>query len=317
MIIIIPGTAWVVEPLLGVLLGWILVTASSAQNNGTCETNKWTACAQDESRNCTCTLVGSDHKVNCSTLTSKCWLMRAETIIRKGKRFRGHFRGLLDNDGIYIPDCDDSGIFKARLNDADTCWCVNTAGVGRSEKGDKSLNCRELVKTNWIYIELKYQKRSSAFDVADLTNALKHLFQSRYKLHPKYIASVRYASPFIQIRLNDDSAESRCDVDIADVAYYFEKDINHDSLFPSNCSLTVSGDALDIDHLWIYYIDEKPPEFSMRQVVGGISVVVRVVLSAGFGIAVLVIARWLCRRKHEKIEAKEMDAVRAPSLQLL
>ncbi|KFW11580.1 Tumor-associated calcium signal transducer 2, partial [Eurypyga helias] len=280
----------------------------------TCETNKWAACAKDVSGNCTCTLVGSDHKVDCSTLTSKCWLMRAEMIIRKGKRFRGHFRGLLDDDGIYNPDCEHSGIFKARqCNKADTCWCVNTAGVRRSIKGDKSLNCLKLVKTSWIYIELKHQKRSSAFDVADLTDALKQLFQTRYKLHPKYIASIRYASPLIQIRLNqNDSVESRCDVDIADVAYYFEKDINDDSLFPSNSSLTVSvrGDTLDIDQLWIYYTDEKPPEFSTRQVVGGINTVVTVVLSAGFGIAVLVIVTWLCRRKYEKVETEETDAVR-------
>ncbi|KAM6199359.1 tumor-associated calcium signal transducer 2 [Sarcoramphus papa] len=309
------------EPLFGVLLGLILVVASSAQNNCTCATNKWTVCAQDTSGNCTCTLVGSNRKVDCSMLTSKCLLMKAQMIPLKEKRFQGRPRGLLDNDGIYNPDCEDSGIFKARqCNQTDTCWCVNTAGVRRTEKGDKSLSCSELVRTSWIYIELKHQKRSSAFNVLDVANALKHLFESRYKLHPKYIATVKYDFPLIQIRLNQDDCEkSRCDVDIADVAYYFEKDIKDDSVFHSNSTLTVSvnGDALDIEKLWIYYVDEKPPEFCMRQLVAGVSAVVTVViLTASFGITVLVILRCLRTRKYEKVEIKEMGEIRAPSLQL-
>ncbi|XP_010297794.2 tumor-associated calcium signal transducer 2 [Balearica regulorum gibbericeps] len=307
------------EPLFGVLLGLILAVASSAQNNCTCVTNKWTVCAQDDSGNCTCTLVGSNREVDCSTLTSKCLLMKAEMIPLKEKCFQGHPHGLLDSDGIYNPDCEDSGIFKARqCNPTDTCWCVNTAGVRRSEKGDKSLSCSELVRTNLIYLELIHKKRSSAFDVPDVRNALKHLFESRYKLHPKYIAAIKYNSPLIQIRLNQ-SEKSRCDVDIADVAYYFEKDIKDDSVFNSNSTLTVTvnGDALDIEKLQIYYVDEKPPEFCTKQLAANISAVVTVVmLIAGFGITVLVILRWLRTRKYKKAEIKEMEEIKAQSLQL-
>ncbi|NXO49971.1 TACD2 protein, partial [Aramus guarauna] len=308
------------EPLFGVLLGLIVAVASSAQNNCTCVTNKWTVCAQGESGNCTCTLVGSNREVDCSTLTSKCLLMKAEMIPLKEQHFQGHPRGLLDSDGIYNPDCEDSGIFKARqCNPAGTCWCVNTAGVRRSEKGDKSVSCSELVRTSWIYIELIHKKRSRAFDVPDVTNALNHLFESRYKLHPKYIAAIKYDSPLIQIRLNQNESEkSRCDVDIADVAYYFEKDIKDDSVFNSNSTLTVTvnGDALDIEKLRIYYIDEKPPKFCMKQLVASISTAVTVVvLTAGFGITVLVILRWLWTRKYEKIEIKEMEEIKALSLQ--
>ncbi|NXV88890.1 TACD2 protein, partial [Calonectris borealis] len=305
------------EPLFGVLLGWILVVASSVQNNCTCATNKWTVCAQGGSGNCTCTLVGSNHKVDCSTLTSKCLLMKAEITPPK-KRFWGHPPGLLVNDGIYNPDCEDSGIFKARqCNRADTCWCVNTAGVRRTEKGDKSLSCGELVRTSWIYIELKHKKRCRAFDVPDVANALKHLFESRYKLHPKYVADVKYDSPLIQIRLNQNE-KSRCDVDIADVAYYFEKDVKDDSVFHSNSTLTVSvnGDALDIEKIRIYYVDEKPPVFCMRHLVAGVSAMVSVVIpTAGFGVAVLATLRWLRTRKYEKDEIKEMGEIKAPSLQ--
>ncbi|KAK2540510.1 hypothetical protein Q9233_001382 [Columba guinea] len=229
------------EPLLGVLLGLILAAASSAQNNCTCASNKWTVCAQNGPENCTCTL-------------EKC--------------FQGHPRGLLDIDGIYSPDCEDSGIFKARqCNQADACWCVNTPGIRITEKVDKSLRCDELVRTSWIYIQLKHKKKmSGAWDAAHVANALKQLFESRYKLHPKYIAAIKYYSPLIQIDLKQhDSGKSDCDVDTADVACYFEEDIKDDSIFHSNSTLTVStnGDALDIER--IYYMGEKPSLFSLNQ----------------------------------------------------
>ncbi|KAM6327769.1 LOW QUALITY PROTEIN: tumor-associated calcium signal transducer 2 [Podargus strigoides] len=266
--------------LFGVMLGLILAVASSAQNNCACVTNN--VCTQDASGNCTCTLV-VNLKVDCSTLTSKRLLMKAEMIPVKMKHFWGH-RGLSDNDGIYNPDC----------------------------KGDKSLSCR--LRTSWIYTELKHKIRSSAFDVPDVANTLKHLLKSRYKLGSKYITATKYDSPLTQIHLNQNE-KSRCDVDIADVA--FEKDIKGDSLFYSNSTLTtsVNGDALDIEKTMDLYVAEKPPEFCMREVVAGVSAVVTVVmLTASFGITVLVILRWLWTTK--KVDIKEIDEVRAASLQL-
>ncbi|NXS42619.1 TACD2 protein, partial [Balaeniceps rex] len=304
------------EPLCGFLLGLILAVASSAQNNCTCATNKWTVCAQDASGNCTCTLMGSNYKVDCSTLTSKCLLMKAEIISLKEKHFWDHPCGPLDNDGIYNPDCEDSGIFKARqCNQANTCWCMNTVRLRRTEKGDKSLRCGELVRTSWIYIELKHQKRSSTFNVLDIANVLKHLFQSRYKLHPKYIGAIKYDSPLIQIHLNEnDSEKSRCDVDIADVAYYFKKDIKNDSVFHSNSTLTVSvnGDTLDIEKIRIYYVDEKPPVFCINQPVAGISAVVTDCWPRHHCAGSSEVAM---DKKYEKVENKEMGEIRAPSLQ--
>ncbi|NXP53266.1 TACD2 protein, partial [Heliornis fulica] len=281
------------EPLLGLLLASVLAAASPAQNC-TCETNKWAVCAQDDSGNCTCTLVGSNHKVDCSTLTSKCLLMKAEVVPLKEKSYWGHNHGLLDNGIVYNPDCEDSGVFKAKqCHQTNTCWCVNTAGIRRSDKGDKSLRCNELVRTSWIYIELVHKKRSRAFDVPDVANTLKHLFESRYKLHPKYIAAIKYKPPLIQIHLNqNDSEKSTYDVDIVDAAYYFEKDVEGESVFNSNSTLNVSvnGDALNIEKLWIYYVDDKPPEFSTKQPPAGLGTVVTVVLlAAGFSTVTLVI----------------------------
>ncbi|NXU41883.1 TACD2 protein, partial [Drymodes brunneopygia] len=305
------------EPLFGALLGLILAVASPVLDSCTCATNKWAVCAQDSPGNCTCSLVGSDHPVDCSTLTAKCFLMKAEMMPLKEKRLWRPPHGLSDSDGIYNPDCEESGAFKARqCNQSSSCWCVNTAGVRRTEKGDRSLNCSELVRTRWIYIELTHRS-SSTFHAPELAKALTQLFESRYKLHPRYIAAIKYDPPLIQIRL-DQRKKPRWDVDIADVAYYFEKDVKNDSVFHSNSKLTVSvnGDVLDIEKLWVYYVDEKPPEFSMRQLAAGIGAVVTVVvLTAGIGIAVLLILRWLHTRKYNKFESKEMSEIKAPSLE--
>ncbi|KAM6124149.1 tumor-associated calcium signal transducer 2 [Pterocles gutturalis] len=310
------------EPLIVVLLGLILTVASPVQNDCTCATNKWTVCAQDAYGNCNCTLVGSNHQVNCSTLTSKCLLLKAEMIPLKHKRFRGHLHGkLLDDDGIYNPACEDSGLFKARqCSQTGTCWCVNTAGVRRTEKGDKSLSCSELVRTSWIYIELKHKRRSTDFNVPDIVKTLKHLLESRYKLHPKYITAIKYDSPRNQIRLKQkDSEKSSYDVDIADVAYYFGKDIKGDSIFNSNSSLTVSvnGDALDIETLQINYVDEKPPEFYLRRLVGDATRVVTVTIAVvGSGIIILIILVCQRAKKYKKCETEEMGEIRVPGLDL-
>ncbi|NXU56330.1 TACD2 protein, partial [Turnix velox] len=304
------------EPLLGLLLGLILAVPSSAQNNCTCATNKWTVCDQDGYGSCSCTLVRSNHRVNCSSLTPKCLLMKAEILLKDEYSQR-----LLDTAGIYNPDCEeDNGVFKARQCDqTGTCWCVNTAGIRRTEKGDRNLNCGELVRTSWIYIEMKHKGRSSAFSNSDVENALRHLFESRYKLPPKFVTAMRYNPWLIQINLRQQSSQkSPHDVDIADVAYYFEKDVKDDSLFHSNRTLIVpvNGEALVIENIWIHYVDEIPPQFSMKQLAAGISGVVTVVaLTAGFGIALVLILRWLRTRKYKKVEMKETGDVRPPSLQ--
>lgn len=305
--------ACTMEPLLGVTLGLILMVASSAQSC-TCMTNKWTVCDQDASGNCTCRLVGSDHAVDCSTLTSKCLLMKAEMSVLK-LSYRPRVK-LLDG-GIYDPDCEDSGIFKARqCDEAGTCWCVNTAGIRRTRKGDKNLICNELIRTNWVDIELKHKETSHYFEALDVAEALTRLFENRYKLRPKYIAAVKYDSPFIQIHLKQNNLKQQ-DVDIVDVAYYLEKDITGDSVFHSDSTFLVSvnGKDLAIENIRIYYVDEKPPVFSMKQLLVDISAVVAVaILPAGF-VTILVIV--LCqRRKYRKIKIEKMSETEGQILEL-
>lgn len=54
----------------------------------------------------------------------------------------------VDNDGIYDPECENDGKFRAKqCNNTEKCWCVNSAGVRRTDKGDKDLKCEKLVET--------------------------------------------------------------------------------------------------------------------------------------------------------------------------
>lgn len=51
----------------------------------------------------------------------------------------------VDNDGVYDPVCENDGRFKAvQCNNTDTCWCVNSAGVRRSDKGGKDIVCESV-----------------------------------------------------------------------------------------------------------------------------------------------------------------------------
>lgn len=216
-----------------------------------------------------------------------------------------------NNDGLYDPDCDDNGHFKAKqCNGTTTCWCVNTAGVRRTDK-DTEKTCSERVRTYWIIIELKHKTREKPYNSQSLQNALKDIITTRYQLDSKYIGNILYENDIITIDLVQNSSQkTNNDVDIADVAYYFEKDVKDESLFHSSrLDLRVDGEQLDLDpgRTAIYYVDEKPPEFSMQGLKAGIiAVIVVVAIALIAGIVVLVISRKKRTAKYEKAEIKEM-----------
>uniref|UniRef100_A0A6J0TEV3 Tumor-associated calcium signal transducer 2 n=1 Tax=Pogona vitticeps TaxID=103695 RepID=A0A6J0TEV3_9SAUR len=292
----------------------MLVAGSSAQNACICPTNKRTFCDMDLG-SCMCKALGSNQRVDCSTLTSKCLLMKAEIRTMKPRVWGKPENAFVDNDGLYDPDCDANGTFKARqCNNTETCWCVNSAGVRRTDKGDKNMRCNELVRTNWIIIELKRKEQESAFLETEVENSLRQFIQNRYMLRQNFIPDIKYEHPFIQIDLKQSNTQkSYGDVDIADVAYYFEKDIKRDSPFPSSnaFNLSVKGEPLDIEEILIYYIDEKPPEFSMKRLTAGIiAVVVVIVLAFITGTTALVLTRRRRTGKYEKVEIKEMGEMK-------
>lgn len=78
----------------------------------------------------------------------KCFLMKAEMYRSRNNLSTRTFGGkpvetaFVDNDGIYDPECESDGRFKAvQCNNTETCWCVNSAGVRRSDKADKNIKC--------------------------------------------------------------------------------------------------------------------------------------------------------------------------------
>uniref|UniRef100_A0A8D1MZ91 Epithelial cell adhesion molecule n=2 Tax=Sus scrofa TaxID=9823 RepID=A0A8D1MZ91_PIG len=272
----------------GLLLAAATAAVAAAQQGCVCENYKLTTnCSLNALGQCQCTSIGAQNSVICSKLASKCLVMKAEmTGSKAGRRLKPE-NAIQNNDGLYDPDCDENGLFKAKqCNGTSMCWCVNTAGVRRTDK-DSEISCLERVRTYWIIIELKHKTREKPYDVTSLQNDI------------------------ITIDLVQNSSQKTLnEVDIADVAYYFEKDVKDESLFHSKrMDLRVNGELLDLDpgQTSIYYVDEKPPEFSMQGLQAGIIAVIAVVaIAIVAGIIVLIVSTKKRRAKYEKAEIKEM-----------
>ncbi|XP_075720680.1 epithelial cell adhesion molecule isoform X2 [Rhinoderma darwinii] len=296
------------------LLCCILITQAQSQDCK-CDTHYDGKCnaAAGGGQTCDCSLaIGPEvQKVDCNTLIPKCWLMRKESFgTKSGKRPRPA-GALIDNDGLYNADCEADGTFKARqCNGTDTCWCVNSAGVRRTEKGDKqSKKCPELVRTYWVIVQMKRNNTDSVSD-PDLEMALKNLITTRYKLPVERITLIEFDGPYIYIDLKQNSSQKAQDkVDITDVGYYMEKDIKGDYLMHADLkfAIPVNGKNFLVQEPLIMYIDEKPHELSMKRLTAGvIAVIVVVVVAIVAGIVVLVLTRRK-RGRYEKAEMKEMN----------
>ncbi|NXW15337.1 EPCAM protein, partial [Circaetus pectoralis] len=242
---------------------------------------------------CWCDSVGSgaSANVNCDTLTSKCLLMKAEMTGSKSGRRQKPKDAFEDTDGLYDPECESTGVFKAKQCNGSTCWCVNTAGVRRTDKHDADLKCSQLVRTTWIIIEMKHAERNAPLNTESLKKFFKETITNRYMLDGRYISSVLYEEPYITIDLKQNSSEkSSGDVDIADVAYYFEKDVKGDSIFHNNrLNVSIDNEILRFEKTVVYYVDEIAPEFSMKSLTPGlIAVIVVVIVAIVAAIVVLV-----------------------------
>ncbi|XP_031454658.1 epithelial cell adhesion molecule [Phasianus colchicus] len=296
------------ELLRGAALLLLLCAAACAQDSCTCTKNKRVTNCRMVDGVCNCNSIGSSVSVNCETLTSKCLLMKAEMTNTKSGRREKPKDAFQDTDGLYDPECENNGVFKAKQCNGTTCWCVNTAGVRRTDKHDTDLKCNQLVRTMRIIIEMKHTERKTPLNAQSLTKLLKDTITSRYMLDGRYITSVVYENPSVTIDLKQNSSEkSSGDVDIADVAYYFEKDVKGDPIFLNTLNMSIDNEALTFENVMVYYVDEVPPEFSMKSLTAGvIAVIVIVVLAVVAGIIGLVLSR---RRKgkYVKAEMKEMN----------
>ncbi|XP_007942596.1 epithelial cell adhesion molecule [Orycteropus afer afer] len=300
----------------GLLIAAATAAVATAQKDCLCENYKLTTnCTMNSNGQCQCTSIGTQNTVICSKLATKCLVMKAEMTGSKLSGRRAKPEGAIqNNDGLYDPDCDEKGLFKAKqCNGTATCWCVNTAGVRRTDK-DTEITCSERVRTYWIIIELKHKTREKPYDTNSLQTALADAITTRYQLDRKYITNILYENDIITIDLVQNSSQkTQNDVDIADVAYYFEKDVKGESLFlSSRMDLKVNGEQLDLDpgQTSIYYVDEKAPEFSMQGLTAGvIAVIVVVIIAIIAGIVVLVVSRKKRMAKYEKAEIKEMGEI--------
>ncbi|NXI40311.1 EPCAM protein, partial [Galbula dea] len=274
-----------------------------------CEKNKRANNCRVVNGVCWCDSIGSGVSVNCESLTSKCLLMKAEMAARQksGRRERPK-DAFEDTDGLYDPECENNGLFKAKQCNGTTCWCVNTAGVRRTDRHDADLKCNQLVRTMWIIIEMKHAERNTPLNAAALEKFFKETISNRYMLNGRYITNVVYEKPYITIDLKQNSSDkSAGDVDIADVAYYFEKDVKGDSVFYKELNISIDNEALNFEKTVVYYVDEIAPEFSMKSLTPGlIAVIVVVIIAIVAAIVVLVLTR---RRKgkYVKAEVKEMN----------
>ncbi|KAL4612980.1 tumor-associated calcium signal transducer 2-like [Arapaima gigas] len=282
-----------------------------------CSYMKWAKC--DETP-CQCTLaVGEavNQPINCSALVPKCYLMKAEMYrAKKGLSTRSGGKptehAFVDNDGIYDPECDNNGNFKAKqCNNTNECWCVNSAGVRRTDKGAKEdINCNELVDTYWVRLELKHNVTSTPLDTAQLKTAIGQAIQSRYGLSASFINNTQYDPDARLIMVDVVKPIGNKNVDLSRVAYYMEKDVKVLPLFTDGKKFqpTVSGQPLNFENIVVYYVDEKPPTFSMKRLTGGIiAVIVVVVVAIAAGLLVLFFAKRKQRAQYEKTQHREMD----------
>ncbi|XP_023676027.2 epithelial cell adhesion molecule-like [Paramormyrops kingsleyae] len=290
---------------------------ASAQCNP-CSTMKWATC---DGTNCQCVLrVSSDGPgipLNCSALIPKCFLMKAEMYrARTGQSTRSSGKptehAFVDNDGIYDPDCEANGRFKAKqCNNTNECWCVNSAGVRRTDKGDKdSIKCEELVETIWVRLQLKHKPTGAPVDPTALRQAIGDAISKRYGVDGKLVNNTEYDKDARLIMVDVVKPKTDRTTDLSRAAYYMEKDVKILPLFTGENKFlpTVGGQTLDFEDIVVYYVDEKPPTFTMKRLTGGvIAVIVVVILAVAAGLLVLFFARRRDRARYEKTQPREMD----------
>uniref|UniRef100_A0A3Q4HWM9 Epithelial cell adhesion molecule n=1 Tax=Neolamprologus brichardi TaxID=32507 RepID=A0A3Q4HWM9_NEOBR len=132
-----------------------LAVGASAQDCQPCATMKWATC---DGSPCSCTLLvgnGVKQLIDCTALIPKCFLMKAEMYrARKGLSTRTiagkpHETAIVDNDGIYDPECENDGRFKAKqCNGTDVCWC----------KGLMYLYMIKVLPLSWLFSNQEHKE---------------------------------------------------------------------------------------------------------------------------------------------------------------
>ncbi|XP_077586446.1 epithelial cell adhesion molecule [Stigmatopora nigra] len=296
----------------------VFAVGASAQSCS-CNTMKWASC---EGNPCQCTILVGDmmkQKLDCNTLIPKCFLMKAEMYrAKKGLSTRTGIGGkpvetaFVDNDGIYDPECENDGKFKAKqCNNTDECWCVNSAGVRRTDKGDKNLKCEKLVETYWVRLQLKHKPVTGSLDTQQLKTAIGDAIHKRYSNFNKdMLKEIEYDADSRMIVVDVKKPKGERQSDLTKLAYYMEKDIKALPLFKDQEKFepVVAGKKLEMENILVYYVDEEAPTFTMKNLTGGIiAVIVVVVLAVVAGLLLLFFLRRRQNQKYNKAQQREMD----------
>ncbi|XP_061084810.1 epithelial cell adhesion molecule [Conger conger] len=296
----------------------LLAFAAGASACPPCKTMKSAICDGDP---CTCTLqVGKDEKqtLDCEKLVPKCFLMMAE--MQQNRAKAGRFLGkptedaIVDNDGIYDPECESTGTFKAlQCNNTEECWCVNSAGVRRTDKSDKSLKCDKLVETYWVRLQLKHKEIPNyEMNEEELKTALQTAIKDRYRMPQDIVDSMemQYDKDARLIVLDLKKEKDDKEKDLSGIAYYMEKDVKQKSLFHGDSKFEpeVGGNKVEMEDILVHYVDAEPPTFTMRRLTGGvIAVIVVVVLAVIAGLLVVYFANKRDKARYQKTHVRELD----------
>ncbi|XP_037126982.1 epithelial cell adhesion molecule [Syngnathus acus] len=293
-----------------------LAVGASAQSC-TCETMKWATC---EGPPCECHILTGNQmrqELDCSKLIPKCFLMKAEMYrAKKGLDTRTGGKpvetAFLDNDGIYDPECENDGKFKAKqCNNTEECWCVNSAGVRRTDKGDKDLKCEKLVETYWVRLQLTHKPVTGPVDAKQLKMAIAEAIHRRYdNFNKDMVEKVEYDpdSRMIVVDVKKPMGERKSD--LTNMAYYMEKDVKVLPLFKDQDKFEpmVGTQKMEMEKILVYYVDEEAPTFTMKHLPGGIiAVIVVVVLVVVAGLLFLFFYRRRQSQKYNKAQQREMD----------
>ncbi|XP_036403247.1 epithelial cell adhesion molecule [Megalops cyprinoides] len=299
-----------------VVLLLVVAFAAAASAQCTCKNMKWATC---DGTPCQCSVMvgdGQSQVLDCEKLVPKCFLMKAEMYrAKKGLSTRTGGKptehAFVDNDGIYDPDCETTGVFKAKqCNNTEECWCVNSAGVRRTDKGDKNLKCEKLVETYWVRLELKHKPITGQLDKTKLKTGMENTMLERYGLPKNFVASVDYDKDGRLIVVDVKKDKNDKTQDLSRMAYYMEKDVKVLPLFqnPAKFEPSVEGQKLEMENILVYYVDAEPPTFTMKRLTGGvIAVIVVVSLAVIAGLLVLFFARRREQARYQKTQVRELD----------
>ncbi|XP_016134083.1 epithelial cell adhesion molecule [Sinocyclocheilus grahami] len=283
-----------------------------------CNSMKWARC---DGEPCQCTLQFSStnkQQIDCTKLIPKCYLMKGEMYRARNNLTTRSIGGkpvetaFVDNDGIYDPECENDGKFKAiQCNGTDVCWCVNSAGVRRSDKGDKNMKC-EPVETYWVRLELKHKDGAVPLDATKLKTGIENALLERYKLDKKFVSEVKYDKDGRVIVVDVKKPEKERITDLSLMTYYMEKDIKVKPLFLDEkpFEVSVEGSKVSMENILVYYVDEVAPTFTMQKLTGGIIAVIVVV--SLIVIAGLLVLFFLARRQkaqYSKAQPRELETM--------